>query len=697
MSDQDSFCLEEAPLPAPASGQAPEPQAEAAPPSSPGDSASVYNSWWHRAFHVARLKTIALTMTIGASMGFAAFSVFIRDQLVVFVAANSLPWKVRIKFAVAMAASVSLALVVAFAHWCKTRRQRPRATHLAVRRLAPLAVAGFLPTLLEVRVWQGNELTILILICVFSFVLYRAICASQDAGAVVIQSRLSPRRTEAWYTRLVPALQRHKNVPLILVLAGVAAYTLYFSFHTLQTHYRFGTASFDLGLEDNLVWNAARGGPLFKMAPLGGPDSTHAGYHQTYFAYVIALVYRFFPGPQTLLVVQAFLMGAAAIPLFFLARKPLGSWTGCLIGWLYLLYPPLHGAALYDFHYLPLGTVFLWSALAFIQSGRPLLCMVAVVAAASVREDVNAMTAMLGVILVVEGKHVRAGLLLTCVGALTFGVLKFVVMPRYLDGSQSFLHQYVDLMPEGGTGYPAVLLTIFSNPAYTLKTLLERDKLLYILQIFGPLAFFPLRRWIGVLGCVVGIFFTLLSTRYAPQIQISFQYTTYWTTFLFVFLIRNLEWTRQSLDTDVLKRSRAWLAVVVSALLVSSLQYGAVLNTTNTRGGFGEYRFGLLPGDHERHRLVYNLLALLPRKAKVVASEMLVPHVSSRKNAYTLRTGVYDAAYALFELPLWAEEGDQLRPLIESGEFGVVDVQGSYVLAKRGHSTRRNQEILKRM
>lgn len=587
-----------------------------------------------------------------------------------------------------MAAGVFLAAVfVGF------RQRRSGDGGRAIRRAAPLAVLGLLPPLLDSRVWSGHELTVLVLVPLFGWGLYAGLRARQAAAVDSGRSQ----------NGLLVRVAGIPHLPLVLVLCGVAGYALYFSHHTLRNHYRFGTSSFDLGLEDNLVWNAAHGGPLFVSTPFGGPGATHAGNHQTYFAYAIAPLYRLFPGPETLLVLQALLMGAAAIPLFFIARRALGPWTAALIAFLYLLYPPLHGAALYDFHYLPLGTVFLWAAWWAAESGRWKWLAVFLFVAATVREDVSAMMAMLGVMMVVEGRpgpgrgrRVRAGLAMVAVGSLVFGVLKFVVMPAYTGGQHSFVAQYQDLVPREGGGYPAVLATVVGNPFYTLGTLLERDKLVYLLQILGPLLFFPLRRAWGLLACVAGVLFTLLATRYAPQVQISFQYTTYWTTFLFLAVVKNLEWVRENEDKDGVRPSRAWLMAITATLLLSSIQYGAILDTRNARGGFDVYRFGpLTPEDHERHRLAYALLAAIPPDAAVVASERLVPHVSSRAFAYTLRQGTYDAEYAVFELPARDDEWQKIWPRLLDGTFGVVDLQGPFVLARRGHDPRLNFKVLR--
>ena len=88
-------------------------------------------------------------------------------------------------------------------------------------------------------------------------------------------------------------------------------------------------------------------------------------------------------------------------------------------------------------------------------------------------------------------------------------------MPHFLGGATAYVHQYKDLVPEGDNGFGGVLKTVFGNPGYTATTiLLEQDKVLYLLQIMAPLAFFPWRRPIGLLCSLPGFFFTMLATHY---------------------------------------------------------------------------------------------------------------------------------------------------------------------------------------
>jgi hypothetical protein len=107
--------------------------------------------------------------------------------------------------------------------------------------------------------------------------------------------------------------------------------------------------------------------------------------------------------------------------------------------------------------------------------------------------------------------------------------------------------------------------------------------------------------------------------------------------------------------------------------------------------------FGTTDTDRLRRRAVHELLAQVPRYAKIVASEMLVPQVSNRPDAYTLRFGLFDAEYLLFALPIGGQEQRNAVAGLQSGTFGVVDVREGFALAKRGAPTNQNGPVLARL
>ena len=241
-----------------------------------------------------------------------------------------------------------------------------------------------------------------------------------------------------------------------------------------------------------------------------------------------------------------------------------------------------------------------------------------------------------------------------------------------------------------------MLKTVFGNPVFTMTSLLERDKLVYLLQILTPLAFFPLRRPIGLLCSLPGFFFTLLSTGYAPLIQTSFQYTANWTSYLFLACVVNLVWVSRTPDPasqSARPRRVAWMVAIAAGIMITTSQYGAFVQQEYVKGGFGYYHFNVTAADATRHKSLYELIKMVPPRAKIVASENIVPHVSNRPDAYTLRMGLYDADYLLFEAPRGGEEGTFVKNAFSSGEFGVVAFKDPFVLAKRGYSRALNESL----
>src|SRR5207253_4495992 len=118
-----------------------------------------------------------------------------------------------------------------------------------------------------------------------------------------------------------------------------------------------------------------------------------------------------------LLFTQALLIGAAAVPLFLSSRRHLPPWMACAIAVGYLLYPPVHGANLYEFHYVPLGAFFLWTTLYLFETHRDRWAIVTTILALSVREDIGpAAVSVLGMYLLLSGKRPRAGATLAVVG-----------------------------------------------------------------------------------------------------------------------------------------------------------------------------------------------------------------------------------------------------------------------------------------
>jgi len=196
-----------------------------------------------------------------------------------------------------------------------------------------------------------------------------------------------------------------------------------------------------------------------------------------------------------------------------------------------------------------------------------------------------------------------------------------------------------------------------------------------------------------------GFFFTILSTKCTPLVPISFQYPAHRTAFPFIAFVVCLQWTRQSKfpgDHDGWRRQRAWLMTACFTTLVTSYQYGAILQQTTANGRFGRYKFIYTPQDRKRYTNVQALAEMVPPLAKIATSEYVVPQVSTRPDSYTLRNGIHDAQYILFALLARDDESNFLREALK-GSFGAIAVRERFVLANRGYDNAQNRHVLKKL
>lgn len=655
--------------------------------------------WWITEAAAA----LGLLAAIGASVGLAAWIWRSNpDRVASYVRDNAIPRSARIYVLVNLIAGAGIACLLGLGLMRLGRRDLSWLARVG-RRFSPLVLTAFLALLLRLRPWVGRDLEFLSLATVFGLSLQAlmrlSLAAADPPFAPVPGGRLDRARAVlVGAFSSVRARLAGRALPLGIVLAGAACYAAYFGYLTIAAHHNLQSAAYDLGIEDNLVWNALHGARLFTTTPHdAGPSGSHLGFHQTYLAYLLALVYAIRQQPETLLGIQAVLVGFAAWPLYLLAARRLGRGPAVLIAFLYLFYAPVHGANLYDFHYPPLAPFFMWFTLYFVEEKRRVPAVIFAVLVLSVREDVAGTLGVLGAYLIFTRRAPRAGAAMAAAGLACFVTIKMVVMPWALGGSSAYVHQYKNLIPPGMGGFGGVLATVLGNPAYTVHTLLERDKLVYLLQIMSPLCFLPWRRPIGLLLSLPGFFFTVLETEYPPMIQMSFQYTAFWTTFLFIAVIENLD--RAGHDRFVGEgggaiRRRAWLAALAGAMLVTSYQHGAVLQRHTARAGFGPFTFGASPPDRERLETLRRLIARVPPDARIVSSENVVPQVSSRAFSYSLRNGIWDADYLLFALPARDNERKAARDALISRTFGVVESTGKFVLARRGEKTDLNNSVV---
>jgi len=158
--------------------------------------------------------------------------------------------------------------------------------------VCPLLLSAMLPLLLQYTIWRSRELQFLVITAAFLFGLQQSLktaLTTPPIGAVLGRKRRTSQPVVDGVWRMLEHCGRAipKFGPGLLVLLAAAGYATFFAYHTIVHHRNGLSSSLDLGMEDNLVYNALHGGPLFKSSPLGGPTAIHLGNHATWFTFLI--------------------------------------------------------------------------------------------------------------------------------------------------------------------------------------------------------------------------------------------------------------------------------------------------------------------------------------------------------------------------------------------------------------------------
>ncbi len=565
-----------------------------------------------------------------------------------------------------------------------------RHSYLVSKKSAPLLVSGLIPLIFYWKLWIDRELIFLILVSIVGLTLPSLIHVSLK------------NTSNRWFvfvnflSETFQSLSGFRAFPLFLVVLGVAGYTLFFSYFTIAAHHNLRTMAFDMGIENNLMWNLTfkwlQGDPLtplFKTTPFAGPNGSTLGWHTTFIAFLLVPFYALYPDVETLLVIQAFLISATAIPLFLWARIHINEGLAAFLGIAYLFYSPVHGSNLYDFHWLNLGPFFIVMTLYFLEAKKDILGAFFILLTLAVREDVAPAVAIIGTYFLLSGRRPKLGLAMAFIGTIYFLFIKIIFMP-YIAGKNAFIDAFKGLLPVGETSFLSVMKTVVGNPAFTLGTLLEQQKLIYLLHFFTPLAFIPLMTPWFILFFIPGFFFSLLSTGYLPFIQPTFQYTSHFCCYFFITAVLALSQLRKK--THGYRNIVSLVLSLSVCLLTTSQMFGAFFQRQYVKGGFGIFQFETTQNDRVRRESVKQLIRQIPPTAAVAATGFLNPQVSSRADAYVIVMS--DAEWLLVEVPAVLRERPGFKNLFQEQNFGVVDIRPPFALLKKGYDKGQNEKFL---
>lgn len=184
---------------------------------------------------------------------------------------------------------------------------------------------------------------------------------------------------------------------LISLVAGAAA--LYATL-SLARHATFRSTGFDLGLFDQVVWHLSNIDT--PASSLKGLESIF-GDHLSPILVLLAPIRAVWPSPQALLVVQACLLAASAVPLYLFASERLKRTSSLLITLAYLLFGGLQAGVWFDVHEVAFAPLGIGLMLLAADRERPATALAWAVVLLLIKEDMGFVVAAFGVYLALSG------------------------------------------------------------------------------------------------------------------------------------------------------------------------------------------------------------------------------------------------------------------------------------------------------
>ena len=458
-------------------------------------------------------------------------------------------------------------------------------------------------------------------------------------------------------------------LPVALALMAAIAYAAI----GIYRHDHFASNAFDLGVQDQTVWGYSQ----LQMIPNTVEMIRNLlGDHFHPILMVIAPFYWVWDDARVLLVVQAALLAAAAIPIFWWARQRLGLLPAVACEVAYLAFWGVFSGVVYDFHHIAFAVPAISFGLYAVLTRHNRLFWAMLAVGLLTRENIALTFAAIGVYVAVVQHRWRLGAAVIAVCTAWFAALIEVVIPAI--AGAPYPHWTYDAL---GTGPGSAVLHIIRHPVASLRLLVDNSTKL---KLWGGL----LGAWLALpllsplaLVAIPTLFERLWSSNPALW-SASFHYSLVIAPILAFASIDGLARLQQVVSGGM----RGFVAVGLSFGVLAA---GLILS-------FGVIRPFDEVGTYISPAQVSNIqycLTSIPADASVSASNALLPHLSHRRQIYLL-TLKDDADYVAIDLAAYLGHffpGEQarIRSTISdslANGYGVACSRGTTVVLHRGSS-----------
>ena len=364
--------------------------------------------------------------------------------------------------------------------------------------------------------------------------------------------------------------------------------------------------------------------------------------------------YALFPSAHVLFFLQIVGSALGAIPVYWLARDRLGvKLAGLVAGLGYLLYPTLAHTALNPFQVRLFAVTLLLFGLYFFEKGNWKLFLALALLAILARTDVALVVTMFGVYGLLTRRKWQFTALPLAVGLGYFALSTFVITPSFayqgaltppppgtpIDmscwpcGMSPQLAYYSHL----GTSGPEIVKYIVLHPLEVAQIAFTPAKLGYLLALLVPLALLPLFAPKPLVLSLPFVALNLLSLR-GSQIELESHYSLLAVPGLIVAAIYGAGNLWKFFAKQRPEGERRLVVLQAGALVFAAW---TLLMTVPYKNPVLRVAIGSSLESPAYVRAANDLVAMVPREAKVAVTSFLAPHLLPRRYIYNFPPGPY--------------------------------------------------------
>ena len=308
------------------------------------------------------------------------------------------------------------------------------------------------------------------------------------------------------------------------------------------------------------------------------------------------------------------------------------------------------------------------------------------------QENIPFAVAIFGIVAAFEKKSLR-WIILPMLSAAVYLIFAITAMSHMNQNTLQFFSLYNQL----GSTPGEIILNIFKRPELVMHMLARQECLVYIVQLFLPLAFIPLFGPLILLPILPFFLQHALSIRGA-ELTIYYHYTAEMIPFIFAGLVYGIR--------SLLKRGRfvrpLFLKIgLLSTILIANLYFGPYFRIPQIV--FSPYHKDYLDD------VKYNLLSQIPANSGVITTFEFLPHLTHRKYLYSLHhvyMGFYTLSNRRYELPdnaeyalidfndsttfesFYSKQRYKNLQFLSNGNWALVDFAETIVLFKKNAGSR---------